>query len=69
MCGNVNTVSARQYIIKSGMLQDCYSLSTTCKLNFCQVTIFICNKYDIPSSTQQNCCMPIIGFNSNQSQS
>ena len=23
MCGNVNTVLARQYIIKSGMLQDC----------------------------------------------
>ena len=24
MCGNVNTVLARQYIIKSDILQDCY---------------------------------------------
>ena len=48
MCGNVNTVLARQYH---------------------KVSIFICNKYDIPASTQQNCCMSIIGFISNQSQS
>ena len=44
MCGNVYTVLARQYIIKSGMLQDCTEMLKLVKLTFARYQfLFVIN--------------------------
>ena len=67
MCENVNTVlyiiNNILYIIKSDMLQDCCrdAQAQLVKLTFAGYQfLFVIN--DIPASTQQTCCMPIIGL-------